>query len=119
MAYDKNDAEPKVLSAMKYQQENNNAQAIALYEEVIARYPNNLVVLNNLAWLLKDMEPERALTLAQHAAELYPNNAEVVDTYGWILFQQDKLEEAKIALAKALELDPDSASIKEHWQAVQ
>jgi cellulose synthase operon protein C len=119
MAYDKNDAEPKVLSAMKYQQENNNAQAIALYEEVIARYPNNLVVLNNLAWLLKDMEPERALTLAQHAAELYPNNAEVVDTYGWILFQQDKLEEAKVALAKALELDPDSASIKEHWQAVQ
>ncbi|MES2625859.1 MAG: tetratricopeptide repeat protein [Pseudomonadota bacterium] len=119
IASDNNEVAPKVLSAMHYQQENNTAQAIALYEEISTLQPNNLVMLNNLAWLIQDSDPERALELAQRGAELYPNNAEVLDTYGWILFQQDKRDEARVALNKALELAPDSASIKEHVEAVQ
>lgn len=119
MAYDGNDIAPKLLTAMRYQQQNNNAAAIALYEEVFIREPNNLVVLNNLAWLIQEADPDRALLLAQRGAELYPNNAEVIDTYGWILFQQDKLDEAKVVLNRAFELAPNSTAIKEHWEAAQ
>lgn len=118
-AANSNDIAPKVLSAMSYQQANDNSRAIPLYEEVVAADPNNLVALNNLAWLIQESNPDRAVELAKRAADLYPNNAEVIDTYGWILFQQDRKDEAKVVLNKAIELAPDSAAIKEHWEAVQ
>jgi putative PEP-CTERM system TPR-repeat lipoprotein len=119
MTSNTNDIAPKVISAMSYQQANDNARAIPLYEEVIATAPTHLVALNNLAWLIQDSDPDRAIELAKRAADLYPNNAEVVDTYGWILFRQDRQDEAKVVLSKAMELAPDSAAIKEHWEAVQ
>lgn len=119
MAASANDVAPKVLSAISYQQANNNSQAIPLYEEVIATNPNHMVALNNLAWMLQESDPARAVELAKRAMDLYPNNADVADTYGWILFQQDRQDEAKVVLSRALELAPESATIQEHWQAVQ
>ena len=57
-------------------------------EAILARQPDDPVVLNNLAWLLAQHEGEaatlRARSLAERAYFLAPN-AEIADTLGWIL----------------------------------
>ncbi len=119
LASSDNDNAPKILRAMSFEQVNESPRALPLYEEIIATDPNHTVALNNLAWLIRETDPDRAIVLAKRAADLSPNSADVLDTYGWILFEQDRQEEAKVVLNKAMELAPDSAGIREHWEAVQ
>lgn len=93
--------------------------AIATYESAIAYHPNNPLTLNNLAWLLRERNAERAINLARQAWELAPENAAILDTYGWILHLAGRHEEAKPLIEKALELSPDSAEIQKHLEAVK
>ncbi|WP_152206356.1 tetratricopeptide repeat protein [Marinobacter changyiensis] len=89
------------------------------YEQVIARQPDNIAALNNLAWLLREDNPTRALELANRASELAPENPAVLDTYGWILHLSGKHSEAKKALERALTLAPDNAEIQAHLETVR
>ncbi|MBL4701723.1 MAG: tetratricopeptide repeat protein [Phycisphaeraceae bacterium] len=113
------DGNANLLLAMQYQRENSNADAIRHYEIAIPTLPGNLVVLNNLAWLYQDDNPERALILANRASTLFPNNPDAMDTYGWILFKQGRQEEAIDVLERAQELAPDSELIAEHLDAIR
>ncbi len=63
-------------------------KAIALYEALNRRVPDNPVVLNNLAWLYHKVADERALDFAMRAYARAPDDALVLDTYGWILVQK-------------------------------
>lgn len=114
-----NDPALNLFRGMNYQENNRNEEAIERYELIISQEPDDIIVLNNLAWLYQDSNPERALELAARAATLYPENADVLDTYGWILLKQDNREEALPILERASELAPDSAAIAEHLAAAR
>lgn len=85
-----------------------HAEAAAIYDQMLALRPNDLVTLNDLAYLLADSlaEPERALLLAHRAAAQAPGNARVLDTLGWAKYHAGELEAAQRALERALELEP-------------
>lgn len=70
------------------------AKAIAEYQWILARTPNNPVALNNLAWLYQSAGDARALETARKARELNPSAPEIADTYGWILLQHGAVAEA-------------------------
>ena len=106
-----------LLRALEYQQQGVNTEAIGYYEVALNALPDNVTALNNLAWLLQENEPERALDLAARAAEISPNDADVLDTYGWILFNQGNQEQAAAILRRAQELAPESEEIAEHLEA--
>lgn len=89
------------------------------YEQVIAKQPNNVAALNNLAVLLREGNKRRALELASSARELAPESAAVLDTYGRILHLAGRHSEAKPVIEKALSLAPDSAEIQAHLEAIQ
>ncbi|MCK0164000.1 tetratricopeptide repeat protein [Marinobacter sp. S6332] len=89
------------------------------YEQVLAKQPDNVTALNNLAWTLRKDNSERALELAKHASELAPNSPAVLDTYGWVLHLAGNHAEAKAVIEKALSLAPESAEIEEHLEAVK
>jgi len=110
--------EPAVnlILGMSLQENSQDAEAIEAYEIAYNEEPDNIVALNNLAWLYQDSAPERAIELATRAAELYPDNADVLDTYGWILLKQNEREHATQVLERALELAPESAAIAEHLE---
>lgn len=110
--------EPAVnlLLGMTYQESGDDSTAVEAYEVAYSAEPDNIVVLNNLAWLYQDSNPERALELASRAAELYANNADVLDTYGWILLKQNNKDHAIQVLERALELAPASQAIAEHLE---
>jgi len=99
----------------------NNQEIVAAshYEQVITRQPANVAALNNLAWLLREDNPTRALELADRARELAPDNPAVLDTYGWILHLSGRHSEARVAIEKALALAPDNAEIQGHLETVK
>jgi tetratricopeptide (TPR) repeat protein len=66
------------------------------YEASLKVGPNNVVVLNNLAYLMAETNADLdvALTYAQKAQTLDPHTPEISDTYGWILLKKSLAEQA-------------------------
>lgn len=76
--------------------------------------PNNLLVLNNLAWSLSESRDNRALEFAEKALKLQPENPAVLDTLGWILVQQGQAARGIRLLQQALSKAPDAGEIQFH-----
>ena len=68
------------------------AAASEQYLLLNASNPDNLLILNNLAWALFESGDKRAATYAEQALKLKPDNPAVMDTLGWILVQQGQRE---------------------------
>ncbi len=56
-----------------------------MFEKVLAEQPDNLLAMNNLAWLLKDSDNKRALKLAEAAYQRQPQSREIKDTLAQVL----------------------------------
>jgi len=68
------------LKATAYEEQGEYAEAIDLYRRVVELNNEHYIALNNLAWLLKDSNPEEALSFANRAYSLSPHNAAIKDT---------------------------------------
>ncbi len=113
------DGAANMFMGMNHQAANRESDAILRYETALRSLPNNVIALNNLAWMYQDSNPERALELAVRAVQLDPENADVLDTFGWLLYKQNRADEAIQVLQRAQQLSPDSDSIAEHLETVQ
>jgi len=91
--------------------------AIDQYLTLNTHTPNNLLVLNNLAWALSEAGDERALGFAEQALKLKPDSAPAMDTLGWILVQRKQTERGIKLIQQALEKAPDSGDIQFHLAA--
>jgi predicted Zn-dependent protease len=111
-----NPESPTVLLALGtyYQQQNKIELAINTYHNLIAIRPNNVIALNNLAWIYIDKNDARAEKIAQKAYNLQPNSAAIADTYGWVLYKLNKVKESLPILEKAHELAPTNKDIGLH-----
>ncbi len=101
----------QAMLAMLMHGEGMADQALPIYERLYAAGQSNILILNNLAWILHERGDARALDIAGKAYELDPNRPEVADTYGWILFhagQRDKglsiLQQAHLAYPTQTEI---------------
>ena len=84
-------------------------RAEKLYQELLDEYPNNIQVLNDLAWILQEhyQRYAAALELANRAISLAPDNLYVLDTRGTILSNlPGRLTDARDAFERLLELSP-------------
>jgi len=99
----------------------NNQETVAEnhYEQVLAQQPNNVAALNNLAWVLREEDRDRALKLAQKASEIAPNSPAVLDTYGWILHLSGQQKKAAKYIEQARALAPNNEDIAEHLKIVK
>ncbi|WP_435236248.1 tetratricopeptide repeat protein [Psychromonas sp. PT13] len=114
---------PNSLTALRYQaielqSEEKIEDALKNYEKILAKNPNDVITLNNAAWLYSQDKNPRALTLAKRAYQLAPNNGAIADTYGWILFNNGDKAQGKILIEQAIKLIPNEPSIKEHFDIV-
>ena len=91
-------------------------RAIESYRKVLSLNENDIVALNNLAWILLETKnrPDEAFTLATKADQLAPRAAEVADTLGWVQYRKGAYTEAEKALSRALERAPNNAQIQYH-----
>jgi len=91
-------------------------EAAEHYLVLNAANPNNIVILNNLAWSFFEAKDNRALPFAEQALKLQPDNPTILDTYGWILVNDGNPTKGLISLKKALSKAPDVADI--HWHVI-
>ena len=92
-------------------------EAIALYDELRTRHPDDDTVVNNLAYLLAEVKgdkasTERALTLASRFAG--SRNPGHLDSLGWIHYQLGQYDKAVPLLEKAVALAPPSPLLQLH-----
>lgn len=108
------DLDVRLALATTLQEQEQQDGAIAAYEQILAKAPEQAVALNNLAWLYFEKGDPRAADTGRRAYERAPREAAVVDTYAWILFQQGQREQGLELLRKAAELAPDNPDIGCH-----
>lgn len=109
-----NDDELRMLQANLLLELGRDQEAIASYRQLINNGQDNPVVLNNLAWLLRDTNPDEALRLADRAAEAEPESAQIIDTKGVIELKLGRNSVAVKSFQRALALGPGNPSIRLH-----
>jgi tetratricopeptide (TPR) repeat protein len=91
--------------------------AIVLYDQLRTRFPDDDLVLNNLAYLLAEVKgdkasTERALSLSGRLAE--SRNPAHLDSLGWIHYQLGQYDKAVPLLERAVALAPPSPLLQLH-----
>lgn len=88
----------------------------ALYEEALRLDPANTLVLNNFAYSLaeRNLQLDRALTMARKAVEAEPGNASYLDTIGWIYYRLGNYTEAERHVKEAIGKGEVNAVVYEH-----
>lgn len=91
-------------------------EAIAKYRTVLEKADGYVPALNNLAYLSASGfgSKEEALRLAITAFKNEPGNAGVMDTLGFALLKNNRLDDAKKVLEKAVKLLPQNPTVAFH-----
>ena len=100
--------------ATAYQQQNDTKQAEEHYKAMLAEQPDNVLALNNLAFLYSQKNDPQALELAKKAYDKAPESAAILDTYGYILIKQGQIKDGLPILEKAASLAPKENDIQFH-----
>ena len=90
-------------------------QAKAELERALQTAPQNVVALNNLAWLYQRSGDSRARSFAERAYLLEPNSAQTQDTLGWILVEKGQSANAIGLLQEASATPSASPAIRYHY----
>ncbi len=90
-------------------QTGNAERAEKIYQELLEQYPNDIQILNDLAWILQEHYHRyaEALELANRGLSLAPNESHLLDTRGTILLNlADRLADARNDFERLEELLP-------------
>ena len=93
------------------------SDAIAMYEQAMAKDPTNAMSMNNCAYFMavEGMDLDRAAELSRKSLAIDPDNESSLDTYAWIMFKKCDYKEARTFIDKALELSEEpSAELYHH-----
>ena len=113
------DAALRIQAGQLAQLRNDNKAAVAYYKAALEIEPDNVVVLNNLAWLLNEAKDPAARELGERAYRAAPFNPNVMDTLGWILVGTSDAARGAQLLRMASNLAPADAQIRLHLGAAQ
>ena len=108
------DAGLRVYAADAALKSGNYRNAIEHYEWVLQKQPDNVLVLNNLAWVYQQVKDPRALETAERAYQLKPDSAAIADTLGWMLVEQGNTARGLELLQKAVAAAPAAHEIRFH-----
>jgi tetratricopeptide (TPR) repeat protein len=104
--------------AVIYQDQKQLALARNFYERLLEIEPNQVLALNNLAWLLATsadpalFQPQKALSLAQKAAALKPEPM-ILDTLAEAYWANGQREKAQQIIQQVLDRNPANRSYYE------
>ena len=84
------------------------------YQAMVALQPDNVMILNNLAWVGGELSDPKALSYAEKAATLAPGNPAVLDTLGMLLVKKGDVAQGVEKLQQAAQGAPNQADIRLH-----
>ena len=95
---------------------------IEAYSALLRFDPNNLMLLNNLAWVLciTERDLDKAEQLSRTTIMKEPSNPIYLDTYAWILYKKAEYETAFFYIQRALEYSNEDTKqeVTEHYNAI-
>jgi tetratricopeptide (TPR) repeat protein len=99
-----------------YEQLQEHVQARMIYEQGLQYYPNDLILLNNLAWILLAHFADKpsAYVHIKRAAALAPEDPDIRDTLGWWYYADNNIERAVALLAPLIEAYPQRPIYRYH-----
>ena len=88
-------------------------KAVNIYQKLVEEEPDNLISLNNYAWVLQQAgKTEEALPYIERAMKINANHPDILDSYGKILFALGRYDKAKAQYEKSLQLRPANAEVQ-------
>ncbi len=100
-----------------YERQKKYEDAIALYDELLEKSPDNLVAVNNLAVLLSERRTdEQSMTRAKELALRLADSKQpaLLDTLGWIYYQAGDYDKAAEVLSGVVEQAPEVGIFRYH-----
>jgi len=97
--------------AKKLQARDRSDEAFPLYQRALELQPDNLTVINNLAWIMCEDKgkPQEALELAQRGLKISPDYIDLIDTRGFIYYQMGEFDKAVEDFTACIRLYPTGA----------
>lgn len=91
-------------------------KARAAYGQTLGVDPDNVIALNNLAFLNADANQnlDQAMTYAERAKKRMPTNPSISDTLGYVYLRKNLNDDAVRELQFAVDRDPKNASYRLH-----
>jgi len=85
------------------------AESAELYQQILALQPDNVVVINNLAWILCEerSQYQQALELTQRGLKITPDYVDLIDTRGVVYYKLGQYDNAVQDFTRCLEMYPD------------
>lgn len=103
------------LYAAGYELQNGRYQeAIAHYEFVLKKQPDNIVMLNNLAAAYLRVKDVRAVEVAERAYKIAPGNPVIADTLAMQLIKRGDVARGVEILEAAVKTAPNVAELRYH-----
>ena len=111
--------DPDSLPAMKtlamlLQITGHSTEAATLYQRILTFQSDNVIAINNLAWILCDEQGkyQQALELAQRGLRFAPDYVDLIDTRGVLYDKLGQYDKAIKDFNRCLELYPDRTPAK-------
>ena len=84
-------------------------ESSTLYQRILELDPDNLISMNNLAWILCEEQGkhQEALELAQRGLKIAPNYFDLIDTRGVIFYRLGEFDKAVSDFNEYIRLFPD------------
>ena len=102
--------------AMVLEAAGRNPEAGEAFSAILKLDPNNVMAMNNYAFVLAESSEDldRALALAKRAMEMAPNQAVISDTLGWVYLKKGLLNQAIEIFRDVVEKDPARSTYHYH-----
>ena len=111
----------KVIKADLLIADGKKEEALAIYEDILARRPSDLLVSNNFASLMTELrDDEASLARAAEAAKVLEGSESgyFLDTLGWAQYRNGDVESAVANLEKAVRAAPQLYDARYHLGVV-
>jgi len=94
--------------AMLLQITGRSAESAPLYQKILTVQPDNVIAINNLAWIMSEEQGkhQQALELAQRGLRIAPNYIDLVDTRGVVYYKLGQYDRAIQDFTRCLRLYP-------------
>jgi len=89
--------------------------ALKTYQQILTVEPDNADALNNLAWLLLETSPSKALAYARQASQQDPDSANIMDTLAMVAWAAGQTELADRTFLRAIATDPSEPLVRLHY----
>jgi tetratricopeptide (TPR) repeat protein len=94
--HDSNFAEGYLKLGTLLQMKGRPAEAAKMYQHLLEISPENVIAINNLAWILCEVQNQynEALTLAERGLTLQPDYVDLIDTRGMAYYRLGRMDKA-------------------------